>query len=145
MASDELARALGRVPSGIFVLTCRDDERDYAMLASWVQQASFEPPSVSVAIASGRPIGQLLADSRPFVLNVLGEEQQNLMRQFVRPAAEGQDPFDGCPIERTAGGVSVRVTSPSSNLPSARRTLRRAASTAADADSAASRYSPSWS
>ena len=48
-----VGKALGRVPSGVFVLTASDtDHRRYAMLASWVQQAAFDPPAVCLAIGA---------------------------------------------------------------------------------------------
>src|SRR5258706_383723 len=52
----ELALALGRVPSGLFILTVCDGQRETGMLASWVQQCSFEPPQVSVAVKHGRDL-----------------------------------------------------------------------------------------
>lgn len=107
MEPTELARALGRIPSGVFVLTCRDEERDWAMLASWVQQAGFDPPTVTVAVAEGRPAGKLLSEGRAFVLNLLGDEQQHLMRQFAKPAEAADALFEGREIERTAEGVTV--------------------------------------
>ena len=50
------AAALGRIPSGLFVLTARNGERETGMLASWVQQCSFTPPCVSVALRKGREL-----------------------------------------------------------------------------------------
>ena len=41
---------LGRVPSGIFILTVGTGDRATGMLASWVMQAGFEPPMVTVAV-----------------------------------------------------------------------------------------------
>ncbi len=37
-ASDSLAAALGRIPSGLFVLTAGSGATETGMLASWVQQ-----------------------------------------------------------------------------------------------------------
>ena len=46
-----IGRALGRVPSGVFIVTARHGARQVAMMASWVQQVAFEPPAISVAIS----------------------------------------------------------------------------------------------
>ena len=60
---DSLAAALGRIPSGLFVLTVRHGGRELGMLASWVQQCSFEPPQISLAINKERDVLEL-AESR---------------------------------------------------------------------------------
>ena len=43
MISTEIAPVLGRIPSGIFILTIRHADQETGMLASWVMQAGFEP------------------------------------------------------------------------------------------------------
>ena len=45
--SKRLAAALGRVPSGLYILTARHGDAETGMLVSWVQQCSFAPPLVS--------------------------------------------------------------------------------------------------
>ena len=63
--NDDLAKVLGRIPSGVFVLTCGDGAGNMTgMLASWVQQAAFEPPMISVGVKNGRYINDWLAQTR---------------------------------------------------------------------------------
>ena len=54
--SDALAAALGRIPSGLFVLTATSGGAETGMLASWVQQCSFDPPQVTVAVNKERDV-----------------------------------------------------------------------------------------
>ena len=49
---EALAAALGRVPSGLVVLTARHGARETGMLASWVQQCSFDPPQVEAHLVA---------------------------------------------------------------------------------------------
>src|SRR5262249_46721136 len=70
------------VPSGIFVLTCRRGDKEAALLASWVQQCSFDPPMLSVAVKRGREVAAWLADGAPFAVNILGENQKDLLSHF---------------------------------------------------------------
>ena len=102
-----IGRALGRMPSGVFILTTTTPERKpLAMMASWVQQASFSPPSVSVAIAKERPIHAFLA--RPgyvFGLSVVPAGDTSLMKKYARGIPDGADPFEGVQIARTASGT----------------------------------------
>ena len=68
---DPIAAVLGRTPSGIFVLTARAaDGRETGMLASWVQQASFEPPMVTVAVNRKRFLHDWLAEAPQIVAAV---------------------------------------------------------------------------
>jgi flavin reductase (DIM6/NTAB) family NADH-FMN oxidoreductase RutF len=87
VSSPELAAALGRVASGIFVLTCRRGDDEAAMLASWVQQCSFEPPMLSVAVRRGREVAGWLAAGSPFAINVLAEGQKELLSHFGKGLA----------------------------------------------------------
>jgi 3-hydroxy-9,10-secoandrosta-1,3,5(10)-triene-9,17-dione monooxygenase reductase component len=97
--SDELkhsiGKALGRVPSGVFILTARHNDQSSAMMASWVQQASFHPPTVSIAIAKDRPIAQLIRESKQCVLSVVPENDTSLMKRYARGIKPGEDPFSG--------------------------------------------------
>lgn len=99
-----IAAALGRIPSGLFVVTWREGGADRVMLASWVMQAGFAPPSVSLAVAPNRDLLTAIDRGLPFALNILGEEQRPFLSRFGRPAGPGEDPFDGLSVERTPGG-----------------------------------------
>lgn len=103
----QLAAALGRVPSGLFVLTLRRGEVETGMLASWVQQCSFAPPSVSVAIQRGREISALLTIGSAFCLNLLEDGQTDLIAHFGRGFALKDDAFAGldCQKARAEGAI----------------------------------------
>lgn len=112
LAGDDPATALGRIPSGLFVVTWRGDdpaggEADRGMLASWVMQGGFEPPMVTIAVAPSRDLIAAIDQCRPFVVNVLAESQRPLLARFGRPAAPGQSPFDGLEIVRTPSGAAA--------------------------------------
>ena len=75
----QLAAALGRLPSGLFVLTVSRGRVETGMLASWVQQCSFAPPSLTVAIQRGREISSLLTAGSGFCLNILENDQTDMI------------------------------------------------------------------
>lgn len=108
----QLSSALGRIPSGLFVITWRTDEIDHVMLASWVMQAGFEPPLVSVAIGTSRELLVAARGGARFVVNVLAESQRALLARFGKPLAEGTDPFVGLAIERTEDGMAAFADAP---------------------------------
>ena len=58
-----LAPVLGRVPSGVFILVAGDGSGlRTGLLTSWVQQASFEPPQVTIAVNKSRYLIDWLKD-----------------------------------------------------------------------------------
>jgi flavin reductase (DIM6/NTAB) family NADH-FMN oxidoreductase RutF len=97
---------LGRLPSGLFVLAARRGDEDDGMLTSWVMQAGFEPPMISIALRKDRRLAQWLAGGTPFVLNLLAEEQLSLVRHFGRERAAGTV-FAGIAHHRTPAGLPV--------------------------------------
>lgn len=75
------------------------------MLASWVMQAGFEPPMLTIAIAPARGLLAAVEAGTPFVVNVLAEHQRSLLARFGKPAASGEDPFAGLAVSRAACGA----------------------------------------
>lgn len=104
---DGFASALGRIPSGLFIVTWRATDADRGMLASWVMQAGFEPPLVSVAVGTARDLLGVVRAGGPFAINVLAESQRGLLARFGKPPAAGEDPFAGLAIDRTPAGVAT--------------------------------------
>jgi flavin reductase (DIM6/NTAB) family NADH-FMN oxidoreductase RutF len=101
------AAALGRIPSGLFILTARRGTLETGMLASWVQQCSFDPPLVMAAIRRGRILESWLGAGDSFVLNVLDDSQTDMIAFFGRGIDPGENVFDGLEVERTGEGVAV--------------------------------------
>jgi len=106
-ADDGVAAALGRMPSGLFVVTWRVAGQDRAMLASWVMQAGFTPPAISIAVAPSRDLLAALEGGDPCVVNVLSDAQRPLVGRFGKPAAAGEDPFAGLEVTRTPRGLAA--------------------------------------
>lgn len=105
--SPEIARAVGRIPSGCSILTVRTDDDRTGMLASWVQQAAFEPPVVCVAVKRGRPISALIESARGFVLNLLGENPGPMFKHFGKGFAPGEEAFAGLETADVEFGVAI--------------------------------------
>lgn len=100
---------LGRIPSGLFVLAVRQESEETGILASWVMQAGFEPPMVSLALRKDRYVTEWLSAGLPFVLNVLAREQKSLIGHFGRGFARGEPAFEGLPLERTEQNLAILV------------------------------------
>jgi flavin reductase (DIM6/NTAB) family NADH-FMN oxidoreductase RutF len=98
---------LGRVPSGIFILTIGTGARATGMLASWVMQAGFEPPMGSVAVKQGRYVSDWLSVGQPFVLNLVGEGHKVFLKHFGKGFEPGAPAFEGLAITTCARGVPI--------------------------------------
>lgn len=87
-------QALGRIVGSLSIVTTQREELKGAMVASWVSQATFNPPGLTIAVAKERAIESLLPIGSNFVLNIL-EEGKNieLMKHFLKPFAPGEDRF----------------------------------------------------
>jgi flavorubredoxin/flavin reductase (DIM6/NTAB) family NADH-FMN oxidoreductase RutF len=101
--------ALGRVVGPLSVVTVRKGEGagriSGAMVASWVAQASFSPPGITVAVAKDRAVEELMHVGDRFALNVLAEGRENgPMKQFLQPFPPGADRFAGLDLETSPGG-----------------------------------------
>ncbi len=111
--NNDLDKALGRLSGGLYVVTASQGKtnnlRQSAMVASWVSQASFKPPGLTVAVAKDRAIESLMQIGDRFVINVLREDNyKHLLRHFLKRFPPGADRFSGVNIlENVAKGGPV--------------------------------------
>lgn len=108
--TDAVAAAVAKIPSGLAVLTATYKGRSTGMLASWVQQASFEPLMLTVCVKAGRPIESLIDGAGRFVLNLLGEDATSLLKHFGRGFGPEDDAFTGLPVRIRDYGVQLEAS-----------------------------------
>ena len=85
MDKEKIGPALGKLPSGVYIATSILDGEEIGMLASFVEQAGFEPPMITVALSSGRRLVTAIEQSGLIGINVLGDEDARLMKPFTQP------------------------------------------------------------
>lgn len=106
----DIAAVLGRVPSGIFVLTASDGAgHETGMLCSWVQQSSFTPPAVTIALRRDRYVNEWLSRTRKATLNLVGESAKQFLVHFGRGFKIDEPAFEGIDIRRGLTGLPVLV------------------------------------
>lgn len=105
---DAIGRGIARIPSGCSILTVTHGDRSTGMLVSWVQQAAFVPPSISVCVKDGRPPNQLIDAAGRFVLNVIGQDPAPLFKHFAKGFSLEEDAFDGLESDSTPFGPTLR-------------------------------------
>jgi flavorubredoxin/flavin reductase (DIM6/NTAB) family NADH-FMN oxidoreductase RutF len=98
-------QAVGRIVGSLCVVTAKQGNIASAMLASWVAQATFNPPGLTVAVAKDRAVEPLMYRGGQFILNILAEgEHLTLMKHFLKPFAPGEDRFAGVATQAANNG-----------------------------------------
>ena len=101
-------QAVGRVVGSLNVVTAKFGDVSSAMLASWVSQATFNPPGLTVAVAKDRAIESLMYPGGQFVLNILADgNHMGLMKHFLKPFAPGEDRFAGVATQIADNGSPI--------------------------------------
>ncbi|MSQ94934.1 MAG: flavin reductase family protein [Gemmataceae bacterium] len=100
-AHKNLGSALGRIPSGVFILTAAKDGVETGMLVSWVQQCSFTPPLLTFVVQRGRAIASLLGKDAPFTLNILEANQTDMIAHFGKGFTLTDNAFLDLEIQRS--------------------------------------------
>jgi len=104
----EVLKALGRISSGLYIITAKRGELTGAMVASWVSQASFKPLGVTIAVAKDRAIESLMQVGDRFVLNVLAEGRHlPLLKHFLKRFPPGADRFAGIKTYPAGNGSAI--------------------------------------
>ncbi|MEM9771168.1 MAG: diflavin flavoprotein [Cyanobacteria bacterium P01_D01_bin.73] len=104
--SDRTSQAMGRVVGALCIVTAKRDDVETAMLASWVSQATFSPPGLTVAVAKERAVEALMSEGDDFVINVLPEDSA-LSRKFMRDYEPGEDRFKDLDTEMADNGCRI--------------------------------------
>jgi 3-hydroxy-9,10-secoandrosta-1,3,5(10)-triene-9,17-dione monooxygenase reductase component len=104
---EALGRALGMIPSGIFVVTAAKEAIRAAYVGSWIQQAAFAPPAITIAMNKHRPLLSLLEPGWGIVVNILGRGQAALYAHFEAGFALEDDPFVGVEIGAAITGAPL--------------------------------------
>ncbi|MCC5662487.1 diflavin flavoprotein [Nostoc sp. CHAB 5784] len=111
LPATNVEQAVGRIVGSLCVLTAKEGDRSSAMLASWVSQASFSPPGLTIAVAKERAVETLTHTGNKFVLNILKEGNHlGLMKHFLKPFGPGQDRFADVAAEEAENGSLILTT-----------------------------------
>ncbi|MGA1474989.1 MAG: diflavin flavoprotein [Prochlorothrix sp.] len=101
-------QAVGRILGSLCVLTAAKGEVASGMLASWVSQATFSPPGLTVAVAKDRAVESLTHTGDRFVLNVLASgRDREVQKHFLKPFEPGADRFEGIATDRANCGAPI--------------------------------------
>jgi len=89
--SENFRRVLGRLPTGVVVVTGGDPEHPSGLVCGSFMSVSMEPPLVVVSPAKASTSWPAIEAGGSFCANVLAENQEHLARRF---AVSGGDKFE---------------------------------------------------
>ncbi|MCB9093514.1 MAG: flavin reductase family protein [Halobacteriovoraceae bacterium] len=105
-------KVIGHIPSGLFIVTSKDltSHKVRGFLASWVQQASFDPPLISLCLKPERPGGSDIIDKEePFALNVVSEDNDEFVNDFCRKGVDRTKILENMPhIDLGEWGIALK-------------------------------------
>ena len=109
---DQIAPILGRVPSGVFILVAASESgQKTGMLASWVQQASFDPPQLTVAVNRTRYLNDWLLEGTAVTLNQVAQGDNKLFKHFGKGFEPDVDAFAGLDVVPGSNGLPLLTSS----------------------------------
>ncbi|MBX9719896.1 MAG: flavin reductase family protein [Candidatus Obscuribacterales bacterium] len=102
-----LGPALGKLSSGVYIVTHTHDNDKEGMLATWIIQAAFEPPMLTVSIQKERHFLSKLQKGVRFTVNAISKKNMDIFKAFARPHKEGEDRFAELKLadKKAAGAV----------------------------------------
>jgi len=104
---EQLSRAIGRIASGVYIVTSILDGQRDGMLTTFLSQTAFEPPMLVFAVKKERPILKELADGHNFAVNVLSKNNMDIFKNFAKPYTEGLDRFENLAVEKDEFGSPI--------------------------------------
>jgi flavin reductase (DIM6/NTAB) family NADH-FMN oxidoreductase RutF len=106
----QTGKALGRLASGVYVITWQQNKERHGILATWVMQAGFEPPAITAAFNKQRPMLKKLAKGTVFTVNVLSNRTMDVFKAFAKPSeGEHDDRFNGLDVMDNKDGGPIFV------------------------------------
>jgi flavorubredoxin/flavin reductase (DIM6/NTAB) family NADH-FMN oxidoreductase RutF len=106
--TDRTGQALGRVAGSLCVITANDGGTPVGFLTSWVSQAGFSPPAITISVAKDRDLECLATAGEKFVLNIL-KEGRNLRSYFLKPPIAGVDRFADLKTAEATNGCVILI------------------------------------
>lgn len=106
-----VALALGRIPTGLYVVATRRDGQPLGFVGSFLMQVAFAPPTLCAAIGRARSHLSAVRQAARFCVSILDRESQDQMGPFFRRYEGTEGPFDHVEHADTPGGVPYLVRS----------------------------------
>lgn len=100
-------QALRMFTYGLYVFTCKKGDENHAATVTWVSQASFNPPMISVGLENQSMAFSFAKETKTFAINILGKGQKEVAAKFFKhPKTEGNR-LNGIEFETKTTGAPL--------------------------------------
>lgn len=100
-SKEKIGPAIGRLASGVYIVTVDVAGKKDGMLATWITQAGFDPPSLVVSVNKQRDILRAMNVGDRFTINVLSNRNMDIFKAFAKP--HNDEKFDGLALKESTG------------------------------------------
>lgn len=100
----QFRHVVGHLATGVTILTTSTGDENFGMTASSVTSLSIDPPMMLACINNSVPTATAVARSGKYVVNILGQGQEELAYQFASPSS---DKFRDVRVEYGTIGLPV--------------------------------------
>ncbi len=80
---------------GVYILSSLNEGEYCVSTVTWVSQASFEPPMISVCIKRNSASYEIVKKRGEFILHLLGDNQKELASTFFKPTIFENEKLNG--------------------------------------------------
>jgi flavin reductase (DIM6/NTAB) family NADH-FMN oxidoreductase RutF len=107
MNEEAKKKALRMISYGLYILTARKANNMSGATVSWVSQASFRPPMITLGIRKGGHSHALLSEGAAFALHMLSHDQKDIAERFFKPVQCDERTIGGLEFELGATGAPI--------------------------------------
>ena len=88
-------QSLRMLSYGVYILSSVNEGEYCVSTVTWVSQASFEPPMISVCIKRNSASYEIVKQRGEFILHLLGDTQKELASTFFKPTIFENEKLNG--------------------------------------------------
>ena len=88
-------QSLRMLSYGVYILSSVNEGEYCVSTITWVSQASFEPPMISVCIKRNSASYEIVKNRGEFILHLLGDNQKELASTFFKPTIFENEKLNG--------------------------------------------------
>ena len=88
-------QSLRMLSYGVYILSSVNEGEYCVSTVTWVSQASFEPPMISVCIKRDSASYEIVKKRGEFILHLLGDNQKELASTFFKPTIFENEKLNG--------------------------------------------------
>ena len=88
-------QSLRMLSYGVYILSSENEGEYCVSTITWVSQASFQPPMISVCIKRNSASYEIVKKRGEFILHLLGDNQKELASTFFKPTIFENEKLNG--------------------------------------------------